>query len=97
MKVIKLNESQLRALIAEELTQAGGAMAGARAIPSQKLREHLEGAKQALSEMFQSASSPKASEQAQALLAGLNRLIKAMDTMPELTGHDERPRPSYRM
>jgi hypothetical protein len=90
---IALDEAQLRRLIEAELTQVGGnlAAAGGSVGSLKKLKDHLNGAKQALSDMYQSSSSRKASDQAQALLTGINRIVQALDTMPELTAGKATP------
>ena len=87
MRIIKLNESQLRTLIAEEMTQAlEQPVSGRGPTGALKAQEHLNQAKQAISEMLQSTRSPRATEQAQALVAGINRIISAIDRMVDLTG-----------
>ena len=94
-KPVKLTEAQIRLLVEEELTQAGGsiAAAGGQAAALKKLKDHLNGAKQALGELYQSATSPRASDQAHTLLGGINRVIQALDTMPELTAGKQTPAP----
>lgn len=87
MRVVRLSESQLRTLIAEEMTQAfEQPMSGAGPTGAMKAKEHLNKAKQAISEMLQSSSSEGAAEQAQALVAGINRIAAAIDRMSKLTG-----------
>lgn len=96
MRVVRLNESQLRQLIEAELTQAGGnfgAEYGAEAAV-RKLKTHLDGAKQALMDLGGSASDSKVMDQAQALAAGVDRIIKAVASMPGLgAGRSSRPPP----
>jgi hypothetical protein len=89
MRVVRLNESQLRAIIAEEMTQAlEQPVSGRGPTGVMKVKEHLNQAKQAVSEMLQSTRSPRATEQAQALVAGINRIISAIDRMGDLTRAD---------
>jgi hypothetical protein len=82
--VVRLNESQLRGLIQEELEEATMGQAKVQG-PLQDLVSHLNGAKKALGELFQAASDQKASDQATALLNGVTKMLKALDHMPELT------------
>lgn len=92
-QAVRMTEARLRLLVEEELTQAGGsiAAAGGQAASLKKLKDHLNGAKQALGELYQSATSPKASEQAHTLLSGITRVLQALDTMPELTAGKQTP------
>ena len=90
---LSLDEAKLRRIIEAELTQVGGNMAaaGGSTATLKKLKDHLNGAKQALSELYQSSTSSRASDQAQSLLQGLNRMIQALDSMPELTAGKSTP------
>lgn len=95
MKVVRLNESQLRRLIEAELTQAGGTF-GADVGPAaavKKLMAHLDGARQALIELGSSASDSRVLDQAQALASGVNRIIKAVNSMPGLGAGRSSPPP----
>ena len=83
-KVVKLNESQVRQLIEQQLDEIGMGQARVEG-PLKKFVDHMNGAKQALGELFQQVSDQKASDQAQALLNAVNRIVKALDNMPELT------------
>ena len=83
-KVVKLNESQLRELISEELNEMGMGQAKVQG-PLKKFIDHMAGAKQALSELYQNITDQKAGEQVHALLNAVNRIVKALDHMPELT------------
>ena len=83
-KVLKLTEAQLREIINGELNEIGMGQAKVEG-PLRKFLEHMNGAKQALGELFQQVTDQKASDQAQALLNGVNRIVKALDHMPELT------------
>lgn len=93
-KVIKLTESQLRTLIEAELGEATMDQARVEG-PLKKFMTNMHGAKQALGELFQQTSDQKASDNCQALLNAVNRIIKAVDQMPALTKdpwHDVRKR-----
>jgi len=92
-KSVKMTEARLRLLVEEELSQAGGsiAAAGGQSSSLKKLKDNLNGAKQALGELYQSATSPKASDQAHTLLNGINRVLQALDSMPELTAGKQTP------
>jgi hypothetical protein len=83
-KVVPLNESQLRGLIEDALTEVSMGQAKTQG-PLQDLTMHLNGAKKALGELFQTASDQKASDQCQALLNGVTKMLKALEHMPELT------------
>ena len=83
-KVIKLTESQLRFLIDEELNEASLEQARVEG-PLKKFLGNMQGAKQALGELFQQVSDQKASDQCQALLNAVNKIINAVNSMPELT------------
>jgi hemoglobin-like flavoprotein len=50
-----------------------------------KVVSNMQGAKQALGELFQQVSDQKASDQRQSLLNAVNRNINALDHMSELT------------
>lgn len=84
MSKIRLTESQLRQLIEQELDEIGMGQAKVEG-PLKKFVEHMNGAKQTLGELFQQVSDQKASDQAQSLLNAVNRIMKALDSMPELT------------
>ena len=81
---IRMSESQLRQIIQEELNEIGMGQAKVEG-PLRKFMEHMNGAKQALGELYQQISDQKASDQAQSLLNAVNRIVKALDHMPELT------------
>ena len=83
-KIVKLTESQLRSLIEAEVSEESMSQIKVDA-PLKKFVSNMNGAKQALGEMFQQVSDQKASDQWQALLNAVNRIIKALDQMPELT------------
>ena len=83
---VKLTGSQLRRLVQDELNESGMHMAKAKVEgPLRLFIGHMNGAKQALSELFQQTTDKKAAEQAHALLNAVDRIIKALDNMPELT------------
>lgn len=84
-KVIKLTESQLRSLIDAELMSEAGLDQARVEGPLKKFVSNMQSAKQALGELFQQVSDQKASDQCQALLNAVNRIINAVDNMPELT------------
>lgn len=96
-KVTRMTEAQLRLLVEEELSQASIGQPGAQGLRGaaaiKKLRDHLAGAKDAVSELYQASTSSKASDQAQTLLQGLNRMIGALDSMPELAASKSTPPP----
>ena len=69
-----------------KVNELGGKMAGKNATSVQNLKNHLNGAKQALSDIFQGTGSGEAASHAEVLLHGINKLIKAVDAMPGLSG-----------
>lgn len=88
---VRLNEAQLQKLIAqlqklisEELNELGMGQARAQG-PLKKFVDHMNGAKQALSELYQTTTDRKAGEHCYALLNAVNRITKALEHMPELT------------
>lgn len=83
-KVVRLDEAALRGLIEEELNELSMGQAKMQG-PLKKFVDHMNGAKQALSELYQSTSDQKAAEHCHALLNAVNRIVKALDNMPELT------------
>lgn len=84
MSKIRLTESQLRQLIEESLDEINMGQAKVEG-PLKKFVEQMNGAKRALGELFQQVSDQKASDQAQSLLNAINRIMKALENMPELT------------
>jgi len=89
-KIIRVKGSELKKMIrtaiveSPDLTEDSLAQAKVSG-PLQKFVSNMNGAKAALGELFQQVSDQKASDQAQALLNAVNRIIKALDNMPELT------------
>jgi hypothetical protein len=90
---VKLSQQQLRGLITEELDtlaerSVGGGLGFNQAKNDQALvtlRSHIQGAKAALSELFQNATDQKASDQAQIMLNGLNKITRELDSFSALT------------
>lgn len=78
-RTIRITEAQLRAIINEEIAGLNEiSVSHARQAGSvRKFMEHMMGARQALSELYQGISDPTASDQVAALANGLNRLINA--------------------
>lgn len=87
MRVVRLNESQLRKIIAEEMNQAfEQPMAGKGPTASMKVKDHLNKAKAAVSEMLQDTQSSRATDGAQALVASINRTIALVDRVAQMMG-----------
>lgn len=82
--VLKLNEAMLRSLIESVLDEASMDQAKVEG-PLKKFMMHMNGAKQALGELFQQVSDQQASDNCQALLNAVNRIIAAVNKMPALT------------
>jgi len=88
---MKLNASMLRRIVQETISEArsldeDSVFQQAKATgPLRQFVHHMNEAKKALGELFQQTSDQKASDQAQALLNAVERIVKALDHMPELT------------
>ena len=83
-KDVQREEALLRQLIKEELNEMSMSQAKVHG-PLKKFVDHMNGAKQALSELYQSTSDQKAATSVHALLGAVNRIVKALDHMPELS------------
>lgn len=68
------------------INELGGKMTGKNAASVQSLKTHLNGAKQALSDIFQGTGGGDAASHAEVLLHSINKLIRAVDAMPGLSG-----------
>lgn len=90
---MRLTEKQLRQMISDIIAEALPPVQANRATmnqvktqgPLKDFVSHLNMAKADLGQLFQDINDPKAEQQAQALLGGVNRLITALEHMPELT------------
>lgn len=81
---MKLTAAQLRRIVRQQLLEQSMGQAKVDA-PLKSFVGHLNAAKQDLAQVFQQTSDQRSTDLAQALLNGLNKMIKALDHMPELT------------
>lgn len=81
---MKMTKRQLRLLINETLAEVTMDQARVQG-PLKDFVSHLNMAKADLGQLFQGLNDPKAEQQATALLNAINKMIKALDHMPELT------------
>lgn len=68
---------QLRSIIEEELNEVSSLSQAKLDMPMKRFMEHMKGAKQALSEMFQATQDGEMGDSVQSLLNGVNRLTQA--------------------
>jgi len=80
-KPIRLTEAQLRSIINEVANETSMAQAKLQG-PLNKFVQHMNGAKQALSELYQATTDQQTGEQVHALLNAVNKIISAVDRLP---------------
>lgn len=90
MKMIRLTETQLRQLIDEELSNMTQMKLQA---PLGKFMQHMNGAKQALSDLYQATTDSESGDKALEMLKALNKIISNAD---HLAGASSGPSSSRR-